>query len=357
MNTMKLTAALTAALLAGAMSTTAFAAETLPTEDASVTFRKGIDMTNAVGAGGIKGKIEFEVTPALESDLPTGTDEKAYIGTADQLMDDPIEAEFMADAAGITNKESDVTVNFDTTKFTEPGIYYYRLTEKDPAIHGLTASGGYLMKVRVVNADASDPDGTAYKIDYAVMAALSGGSKTDLITNTYTTYGLTVTKKLEGDFADYSDDFDFTLSFTDPDSEHMASVTVRTKNAAGTWSDATVLPFGTDGTASINETIKGGDLIEVTGLPAGATYTITESGNDAAKYTTAWTTADGESLSSDKTLPEQTMTATDTALTVTNTRNATTPTGLLLDAAPYGAMLALAAGSGLVFFRKRRRED
>ena len=31
--------------------------------------------------------------------------------------------------------------------------------------------------------------------------------------------------------------------------------------------------------------------------------------------------------------------------------------GLLLDAAPYGAMLALAAGSGLVFFRKRRRED
>ena len=33
------------------------------------------------------------------------------------------------------------------------------------------------------------------------------------------------------------------------------------------------------------------------------------------------------------------------------------PTGLLLDAAPYGAMLALAAGSGLVFFRKRRRED
>ena len=30
---------------------------------------------------------------------------------------------------------------------------------------------------------------------------------------------------------------------------------------------------------------------------------------------------------------------------------------LLLDAAPYGAMLALAAGSGLVFFRKRRHED
>ena len=47
----------------------------------------------------------------------------------------------------------------------------------------------------------------------------------------------------------------------------------------------------------------------------------------------------------------------DLTLTVTNTRNAATPTGLLLDVAPYGAMLALAAGSGAVFFRKRRHTD
>ena len=53
----------------------------------------------------------------------------------------------------------------------------------------------------------------------------------------------------------------------------------------------------------------------------------------------------------------QTVGAADTALTVTNTRSSIAPTGLLLDAAPYGAMLALAAGSGLVFFRKHRRED
>ena len=55
------------------------------------------------------------------------------------------------------------------------------------------------------------------------------------------------------------------------------------------------------------------------------------------------------------TLAQRAMTAADTDITVTNTREATAPTGLLLDAAPYGAMLALAAGSGAVFFRKRRR--
>ena len=97
-------------------------------------------------------------------------------------------------------------------------------------------------------------------------------------------------------------------------------------------------------------------VIKVTGLPTGAAYTITESGLDAEKYTTAWT-LDGETLSTEKTLPTQTVGAADTALTVTNTRSSIAPTGLLLDAAPYGAMLALAAGSGLVFFRKRRRED
>lgn len=186
---------------------------------------------------------------------------------------------------------------------------------------------------------------------------MTDGTKTDLITNTYTTYGLTVTKELAGDFADYTDSFDFTLNFTDPDTSRMASVTVRTKDVAGTWSNATVLPFTEAGTASIEQTIHGGDMIEVTGLPEGATYTITESGTDAAKYTTAWTAEGGELLSSEKALPLQTMTAADADLTVTNTRNSTTPTGLLMDAAPYGAMMALAAGSGLVFFRKRRRED
>ena len=183
--------------------------------------------------------------------------------------------------------------------------------------------------------------------------SLDDNTKSDLITNTYTTHGLTVTKALAGDWADYTDNFIFTLGITDPDADpgRMASVTVKTTSAAGVTSGAEVKPF-TNGKVSFSETIRGGDVIKVTGLPTGAAYTITESGLDAGKYTTAWT-LDGETLSTEKTLPTQTVGAADTALTVTNTRSSIAPTGLLLDAAPYGAMLALAAGSGLVFFRKR----
>ena len=303
MNTIKISAVLTAALLTGALSATAFAAETLTTTTGSITFRKAIDVTNAAGAGGITGTIAFDVTAADESDLPDDG-EKNYVGSVDQLDGSDITATFAADESGIANKESDVSVGFDTSKFEAPGIYYYHLTERDPGIHGLT-----------------------------------------------------VTKALAGDWADYTDNFIFTLEITDPDADpgRMASVTVQTTSAAGVTSNAEVKPF-TNGKVSFSETIRGGDVIKVTGLPTGAAYTITESGLDAGKYTTAWT-LDGETLSNERTLPTQTVGAADTALTVTNTRSSIAPTGLLLDAAPYGAMLALAAGSGLVFFRKRRRED
>ena len=51
------------------------------------------------------------------------------------------------------------------------------------------------------------------------------------------------------------------------------------------------------------------------------------------------------------------MAAADKTITVTNSRTAPTPTGLLLDAAPYGGML-LAAGTGSVLLlRKRHNSD
>ena len=59
--------------------------------------------------------------------------------------------------------------------------------------------------MRVVNDNTSDPDGATFKIDYATLTSLDDNTKSDLITNTYTTHGLTVTKALAGDWADYTD--------------------------------------------------------------------------------------------------------------------------------------------------------
>ena len=135
MNAKKLSAVLTAALLAGALSTTALAADRLPTGDASVTFKKAIDMTGAAGAGGVLGTMTFDVTGAQEGDLPAQPEEGAAPGSTDQLASPTVTAVFARGADGSLAAESDVTVQFDMTKFTEPGVYYYRLSAT-PALRG-----------------------------------------------------------------------------------------------------------------------------------------------------------------------------------------------------------------------------
>ena len=104
MNIIKIYPVLTAALLTGALSATAFAAETLTTTTGSITFRKAIDVTNAEGAGGITGTIAFDVTAADESDLPDDG-EKNYVGSVDQLDGSDITATFAADDSGISFKD------------------------------------------------------------------------------------------------------------------------------------------------------------------------------------------------------------------------------------------------------------
>ena len=195
MNAKKLSAVLTAALLAGALSTTALAADRLPTGDASVTFKKAIDMTDAAGAGGVLGTMTFDVTGAQEGDLPGQPEEGRSARQHRPACQPHRHSGLCPGADGSLAAESDVTVQFDMTKFTEPGVYYYRLTERDPGIAGLTAAPAYLLRARVVNADAADPNGTSFKIDYAALAPLAGGDKVDFIANSYTTYALSLTKK------------------------------------------------------------------------------------------------------------------------------------------------------------------
>ena len=235
MNTIKLSAALTAAVLAGALSTVAYAADAerpasrITVSGGSIILKKAINLDKAPGAGGIKGTITFNVAAGQDGDLPQAHTADEMLGTADQLASTTATAEFTADAQGKANTESNVTVDFNMDKFTKPGIYYYRLTEQAHGISGLSTAPLYLLKVSVANESEVEPDGQHFKLEYAILAEKETGTKAELVTNEYTTHSLTVTKRLAGDFASYDDSFDFTLHITDPDTEnHMASVTLRT---------------------------------------------------------------------------------------------------------------------------------
>ena len=202
--------------------------------------------------------------------------------------------------------------------------------------------------------------GTAAQVKSTELtAAFTGGTaKAGEITNTYAAYGLSVVKHLSGNFANAGDEFTFTIALDDPDeTPHASSVTVKTGGESADFSTITgdTVAFNADGTAEVKADITGGEKIEVTGLPANTGYTITESGDTASSYTTTW---DGitKTGSDDKTSDAQTMAAADKTITVTNSRTAPTPTGLLLDAAPYGTML-LAAGTGSALLLRKRHNS
>ena len=82
--------------------------------------------------GGVLGTMTFDVTGAQEGDLPDQPEKGAAPGSTDQLASPTVTAVFARGADGSLAAESDVTVQFDMTKFTTPGVYYYRLTERDP---------------------------------------------------------------------------------------------------------------------------------------------------------------------------------------------------------------------------------
>ena len=346
----KFTAAIAAAaLLAGTAAPGVLAA------DYTAQLTKTIDMTAAPGAGVPHGSITFTVGTVTA--LPDWADSTAIIGTTGQIESPELTAAFPS--SGNTPNTVTVPITFDSDKFSAPGDYIFTLTENAAGITGLTqdTAARYIV-VRVVNTDPTAPTGALRISDINIVNA-DGSAKAGEITNTYAAYGLSVVKHLSGNFANKNDTFTFTIALDDPDeTPHVSSVTVKSGAETADFDKITgqTVTFNADGTAEVETNITGGEKIEVTGLPAGTGYTITESGDTAPSYTTTW---DGieKTSSNDKTSDAQRMAAENQTITVTNSRTAPSPTGLLLDAAPYGTMV-LAAGTGSVLLlRKRRNSD
>ena len=342
----KVSAALVAAALLAGTAAPGVLAETYSAE-----LTKTINMTAAPGAGVPHGSITFTIG-TITGNLPGWAASTAVKGTAAQI--ESASAELTATFDG-TTKTVSVPFTFDSDKFTAPGDYIFTLTENATNITGLERDTAtrYIV-VRVVNTNPTEPDGTL-EISGVNVVNAAGSAKAGEVTKTYTTHGLTVIKQVSGNFANKNDKFTFTITLTDPDqTPHISTVTLKTGGASDTLTGTgQTIDFEGGSTVSFKAEISGGEKFEITGLPENTGYTITEDG--AASYTTTW---DGATTvgNDDKTTQSQKMTAADKTITVTNTRNAPSPTGLLLDAAPYGAML-LAAGTGSVLLLRKRRDS
>lgn len=199
------------------------------------------------------------------------------------------------------------------------------------------------------------------------VEVVSTGKKvpnTNAFTNTYgagnSVNDVTLSKTVHGSFGDLSKTFDFIVKFEKPASatDVTYGAIVATKSdksiiikqgetviSAEGSADAVNLEYGKEYTV----TMKHDQNVVFSNLPANVTYTMTEDGAVAGKL--------GDYTVTGEQSAKKTMGSADETVAIVNTHKGTPDMGVVLDNAPYIAMLAIVAIGGVALMLNKRRRD
>lgn len=290
--------------------------------------------------------------------------------------------------AGTSVTVPTTAVNLIPTAFDHAGIYKYSIQEETGNYKGVSYDTGMKYLYVYVGYDKEDKTQAGpLVILNTVVVDLNDSTyengKTNNITNSYGVGDssdelgtLTIEKKVTGSQGAKNVDFTFNIKI-DGDNNEKYAATVYTKTSAGTYPDTSnekyVFVSGTAQTISLHD----GEKIVITGLSANDTYTVYESEADQNGYTTTVTGAtDGKvkdnfviDPDTNKTVNDyidaDTISANDQGdpskvadktVTFTNNREAATPTGVVMNVAPYILLVIIAVAGAFVFLRKRRED-
>lgn len=231
---------------------------------------------------------------------------------------------------------------------TEPGVYYYTVSEEDNKTQGVTYDSRDLdMKVTAGYANDKD-DNLTYWV--ALSRTVNGVvKKTDYnkFENTYSAGTLSVRKNIVGLEGNRAKDFEFKIVFSG------AAGTAFSGKLGETEYPVTI---GTDGTATVSGfKMTDESTITFTNVPYGVTYTIYEKPEDYSATVNKNALTQGEEGWYYYSSPEEGVNAPTTNVTVTNALGGTVDTGVILDNAPYIALLTIVAAGAVVMIMKKRR--
>ncbi|MCD7739274.1 MAG: hypothetical protein LUH58_09605 [Lachnospiraceae bacterium] len=332
--------------------------------------------------------FNFEITPA--SDVVEGTDtydgELLYNGISSAISASTTIA-FSSDIASLseTSVEKYANIPIDVSKFSHAGVYKYQVKES-------TASGDQYEGISYDNNTYDlyifvvyDTTSRGYKVLYTIMSVST--TKYSGLTNTYgvvaptdpsqdptpngTVNDLIITKVTTGAYGDVTEDFKFNVSVNGG----TGNTSEKYYYEVGTYSTSTNTFSAYLGTEAENGTItsnsssveinlKNTEAIKIYGLSENDIVEITEIVANSNGYTTvtsstgvttlAGYSSDSGSISGKVNTDNQASSAQVGLVTFTNTKNSITPTGVILTYGPYAAMVVIALGACVVFFRKRR---
>lgn len=298
-----------------------------------ITLKKNYILTNESTTSPAE-TIKFEVTPTSVKNAAKG------INTTNMPT---VSVEDLVLKAGDAGSEHETTINLPT--YTSVGVYTYSITEKDGNVAGVTYNTKPItLVVSVLNGD----DGGLVRIP----ALHVGDTKNDTIENTYSAGTLTITKEVKGTLGNKSKDFEFTLTLNGVEGKTYAdsyAVTATTPNDTTLHNPATIT-IGTPVTVYLHD----GAQLNIANLPYGVTYTITEKDYTGAGEDDdhGYTTKIGTEEILTKTAEIE---ASANAVTFTNSKGGVVDTGVILDNAPYIAlMMVVVAGAAVMIIKKRR---
>lgn len=338
-------------------------------------------------------KVEKGVAPAEKFEFDIAYVGAYRMGTNVTAPSGKIEAKYADFKNAMSASQNAYTENFSWTledlKVPEGiGTFVYKITEKTGStpttVYDVDKNtwGDLYMVVSVTHKLKNEtskeivPNVYEYSVSLrryngAVSASnvevVSTGKKvpnTNAFTNTYgagnSVNDVTLSKTVHGSFGDLSKTFDFIVKFEKPASatDVTYGAIVATKSdksiiikqgetviSAEGSADAVNLEYGKEYTV----TMKHDQNVVFSNLPANVTYTMTEDGAVTGKL--------GDYTVTGEQSAKKTMGSADETVAIVNTHEGTPDMGVVLDNAPYIAMLAIVAIGGVALMLNKRRRD
>lgn len=261
------------------------------------------------------------------------------------------------------------------------GIYVYKITEKDngtPAVSYNTDGGRLYLIVTVTHVTDGNGNIQDGLYNYAVAlrrgddnitaANAANGTKvlaTEAFHNIYgagnSVNSVELKKTVHGNFGDLGKDFTFNVTFNKAVDKNYGNIAFEAENGRKvykandpTQTGVNELEYGVEYVV----TLKHGETIEFGNLPADVTYTMVENGKQDVEGTQKVDgiyTVTGEKTEDNK--GTVTASATTAKEEIVNTNQESPDMGVVLDNAPYIAMLAIVAIGGVALMLNKRRRD